>query len=273
MLSLDRLCPHPSYVKHQLAVSAEQLTALSALGDLAFEQPIMVTQTGIVIDGYARWELARQQGRQNVLCLVYLLNEEESLRRLVLSHRPSRGFNGYCRSLLALDLEPSLREKARINQQVGGQKKGAYLTEAQKVDVRSELATLAGVSTGNIRKAECVVTNCDVAIQEATKCGEIRVHRASQLGGLPHNLQRNKLEEFRAYKGVGRVSRKLIRQHLARMVPAQLIPPALGDVLRPLIPDRMTVLDSIVVAEIDAPGRIAYFTKDAIDRLRNTGGP
>jgi hypothetical protein len=113
VLSVDQLCPHPSYTRHQLSVSASQLTAISAFGDLAFQQPIMVTQKGIVIDGYARWELARQQGRESVLCLEFELGEEESLCWLVLSHRPSPGFNGYCRSLLALDLEPSLQEMGR----------------------------------------------------------------------------------------------------------------------------------------------------------------
>ncbi len=65
------------------------------------------------------------------------------------------------------------------------------------------------------------------------------------------------------------MSRKLIQKHVARMAPSQLIPPTLGDVLKPLIPDRMAVLDSVVVSEIDTPGCIAYFTKDAIDILRH----
>src|SRR4051812_42606899 len=107
-LPLDQLSPHPSYLKHQLSVSVAQLTALSALGDLAFEQPIIVTQAGIVIDGYARWELARKQGRQSILCLEYQLSAEEALHRLIVSHRPSKGFTGYSRSLLALDLKPRL---------------------------------------------------------------------------------------------------------------------------------------------------------------------
>jgi hypothetical protein len=77
ILSVDQLCPHPSYTKHRLSVSASQLTAISALDDLAFQQPIMVTQKGIVIDGYARLELARQQGRESVPCLEFELGEAE----------------------------------------------------------------------------------------------------------------------------------------------------------------------------------------------------
>src|SRR5690349_5965725 len=116
-LSIDQLSPHPGYVKHQLSVSLAQLTALSALGDLAFEQPIIVTQTGVVIDGYARWELARTQGRKSILCLEYQFSVDEALQRLIVSHHPSKGFTSYCLSLLALDLEPGIRERARLNQQ------------------------------------------------------------------------------------------------------------------------------------------------------------
>lgn len=273
-LSVDQLRAHASYVKHQLSVSTAQLTALSALGDLAFEQPIVVTKAGILIDGYARWELARRQGRQSILCIEYELSGEEALRRLILAHHPSPGFNGYCRSLLALDLEPYLRERARLNQQIGGQKKGnSDLTEAQKVHVRSEMASISKVSAGNLTKAKLLLSNCDPGIQNATKSGEIRVHRAWQLSRLSHHRQREKLEEFRSCKGVGLISRRLIKKHVAKAAPPQLVPRTLRNMLGSLIPDRMAVLDAIVVSDIDAPGRIAYFTIDAIASLQNTGGP
>src|SRR6185312_3327274 len=163
-----------------------------------FQQPVMVTQKGTVIDGYARWELARRQGRQALLCLEYDLTDEESLCWLIRTHRPSKGFNGYCRTLLALDLEPALRSRARANQQIAGkQKASSDLTEAQKLDVRSEIAAVANVSTGNVTKAKQVVTHADPAIREATKSGEILVHKAWQFSCLSHHRQREKLEELR----------------------------------------------------------------------------
>lgn len=84
-------------------------------------------KNGIIIDGYARWELARRQGRQTIPCLEYDLTDEEALRWLIQSHRPSRGLNSYSRVLLALDLEPRLQERARANQQAGGQNKGRQI--------------------------------------------------------------------------------------------------------------------------------------------------
>jgi hypothetical protein len=270
---LDELRPHPSYLKHKFSVSASHLAVLCAAGHFALQLPIIVTQTGIIIDGYARCELARRQGRDKIACLEYDLSDEEALLRLIQSHSPSKGLNGFSRSLLALDLEPSLQEKAHANQQIGGERKGCSdLTEAQKVDVRSKIAAFANVSTGNITKAKQVVTHSHPVIQQVAKSGEISVHRAWQWSRLSHEQQLEKLEEFRSCKGVGLVSRQLIQKHVARMIPTRLVPPTLGDILKPLTPDRMAALDAVVVSEIDAPGRIAYFTKDAIDYLQNAGG-
>lgn len=268
-LSIDQLRPHPSYVKHRLAVSVSQLASVSALGELTFQQPIMVTQSGIVIEGYDRWELARRLGRETIACLEYDLSDEDALRWLIHLHCPSKGMNGFCRSLLALDLEPSLQEKSRLNQQVGGQLKGsANLTEAQKMDVRSKIAATAHVSTGSLTKAKQVVTHAAPVIHEAAKSGEIRVHRAWQWSRIPHWQQLKKLEDFRSCKGVGLVSRKLIQKHVERMAPTQLISPTLSDILKPLGPNRSVVLQTILISEINAPGRIAYFTRDAISALR-----
>jgi hypothetical protein len=46
-----------SYARHQLTVSPSQLSALSSCGDLAFIEPLTITCDGMIIEGYARWEL------------------------------------------------------------------------------------------------------------------------------------------------------------------------------------------------------------------------
>src|ERR1022692_1184562 len=144
---LDELRPHPSYVRHGLSSSPKQLSALVAIGELAFREPIVFTSNGLIVDGYARFELAQRQRRETVLCLEYELSEEEALHWLLQCHRPSEGHSAFNRALLALDLEPFLKETARANQQWGGQNKGSSsLTEAQTVNIRSKIAAAAGVS-------------------------------------------------------------------------------------------------------------------------------
>jgi hypothetical protein len=269
--SLDELHPHPSYVRNQLSVSASQLSALIELGSLTFRTPIVVSRNGTVVDGYARLELARRQSRETILCLEYDLTEEEALRWLIQTHRPLRGLNSYCRTLLALDLAPSLQDAARTNQRLGGQIKGSSnLTEAQRVDVRSKTAAIAGVSSGNVAKVERVSKFAAPSVQDALKSSEIRVHKAWQWSRISPQQQLRKLEEYRSQKGTNQTSRRLIQKHVARLAPTQLIPPSLGELLKPLLPDRAVALDSIVVSEIDGLGKIAYFTKDALRALGRT---
>src|SRR4051794_18540612 len=94
---VDELRPHPSYTRHHIAVPASQMSVLEALGDFAFREPVVITKDRMVIDGYARWRLARQQGRVTIVCIEYDLTEEESIRWLVQSRRPHKGQNAYTR--------------------------------------------------------------------------------------------------------------------------------------------------------------------------------
>jgi len=103
-------------------------------------EPLVITRDRIVIDGYARLELARRQGRMTLPCIEYELTEQEALHRLLQRLRQSNGPNAFSRILLALDLEPLLTDKARSNQQAGGQNKGSSkLAEAERLDVRKEI--------------------------------------------------------------------------------------------------------------------------------------
>jgi hypothetical protein len=267
---LDELHPHPSYARHRCSVSAAQLSALAALGDRAFREPIVITRDRRIIDGHARWRLARLQGLATILCIEHDLAEEEALRWLIQSHRPSRGLNSYSRVLLALDLEPCLQERARANQQAGGQSKGSsHLTEAHRMDVRSEIASIAGVSTGNVTKAKQLRETAHPRVELAVRTGELSIHKGWQWSRLSPQQQSRHLEEYQSRKGTNQTSRRLIKRHVARLSPTQLIPDTLGSLLKPIVPDRSAALDSIVVTEVDAPGNIAYLTKDALSTLRS----
>jgi ParB-like chromosome segregation protein Spo0J len=271
--TLSELRPHPICVRHALSVSLDRVNALAALGAEAFFQPIIVTTSGILIDGYARYELAHRQGRQTIRCLEYDLDERESLRKLIQCHLPSKGLNGFNRSLLALEFEPFLQDAARTNQRLGGEiKRSSNLTEAQKVDVRSAMAAIACVSSGNIRKAR-VVKSADPALQQAVRAGEISVHKAAQWSRLSPDQQRKSLEEFLSRKGTNQKSSRLIQKHVARMSPTQPISPTLGEFLKALLSNIAPVLDSIVACEIDAPGQVAYFTKGAVQALKLAARP
>ena len=177
---VDELRPHPSYVRHQIALPASQLSPLVELGDLVFREPLLITRDRTILDGFARWKLARRQGRLTLPCLEYDLSEAEALHWLLLKHRRSNGLNAFIRILLALELEPWLKEQARLNQRAGGQNRGSSkLTEAHRLDVRSEIATVAGASAGNVSKVKHLTLVAQPAILQALREGEVSIHRAS----------------------------------------------------------------------------------------------
>lgn len=61
---VTNLRPHPGYAQLGLNISSSRLNALLELGEDTFLFPLLVTSNGIVIDGYARLEVARLQGRR-----------------------------------------------------------------------------------------------------------------------------------------------------------------------------------------------------------------
>jgi hypothetical protein len=118
------LRPHPSHVRLGIRVPASRLNMLIEMGEDAFLFPLIVTSDGIVIDGYARLEVARLQGRTTVECVECDISEEEALRRLLLCHRPSPGLSPFSRIAMARSLTRSFKEKALQHQQARGQGKG-----------------------------------------------------------------------------------------------------------------------------------------------------
>lgn len=115
-----------------------------ALGDFALTDPLVIATGNVVLDGYARWELAKRQGRSCLPCTEYKLGEGDSVRWLLNRHRRLKGFNDFTRILLALELETMLRAGACGNQRIGGYCKGSSnlteATESNDSDVHKRLS-------------------------------------------------------------------------------------------------------------------------------------
>jgi len=125
--------------------------------------------------------------------------------------------NAFNRVVLALDLESSLHEKARSNQRVGGQNKGSsHLAEAERVDVRSEVASAAGVSAGNVSKVKQLILNAHPEILRALRSGEISIHRAWLWMKETHQTQYEMLRSHWSEMGIRRTIRTLISRHKPR---------------------------------------------------------
>jgi hypothetical protein len=262
---LGELRPHPSYVRLRLTLPVSKLSALAEQGDLAFREPLVITRERIVIDGYARLELARRQGRPTLPCIEYELTEEEALRWLLQRHRRSNGLKDFCRILLALELEPSLKEKARANQRLGGQNKGSSrLTEAERVDVRKETADAAGVSVGNVTKVKQLIGTAYPELLEALRVGEISIHRAWKWSLESPERQIDALKSYRANKGVNKAIRDLISRQETTNRPTA---PDLGSLVRRLSALKPDECGSINVSVIRVPGKTIFVTEGLVQSL------
>jgi hypothetical protein len=266
----EDLSPHPAYVRHRLTVSAARLSSLAEQGERALQEPLFITQNHLILDGYARWELARQQGCADLPCLEFELSEAEALLWLLHKHRRSNGLNAFNRILLALDLEPWLKERARSNQQAGGRNKGpSKLTEVEKLDVRSEIAVAAGVSVGNVSKAKQLRTSAVAEVLDALRSGEISIHRGWRWSQSAPAAQREALWCYRSERGVIQEIRTLISKHCARNSPKA---PDLIHILKALSALGPEELASVEVKSLRARGKTIFITEELLRILASQRG-
>ena len=234
------------------------------LGNLALREPLITTQEGIVIDGYARLDLARLNGRPTLPCIQYDLTEEDALRWLLQKHRRSHGMNDFCRILLALDLEPSLREKARSNQRVGGQMKGSSNLTDAKLDARKQIANAAAVSLGNVTKVKQLLESVCPELSQALRSGEISIHRAWGWRTESDERQKAALKTYRNKKGINQAIRTLISRHSSS---SGTTAPDLESLIKRLSLLKPDERKSVTVSLIKSSGKAIFVTEELFRSL------
>ena len=131
--------------------------------------------------------------------------------------------DAYSRVLLGHDLEPYLQGKARANQSAGGKKKGSSsLTEAETLDVWSEISSEIGVSAGSITKVKHLRKEAHPRVEQAVRDGVISIHKAWCLSHPPRLRQVKELEDHQTQKGLNKTSCLLIRKHVATLTKARV---------------------------------------------------
>ena len=273
--SVNELRPHPSYASHKLSVQPFKLGALDEQGDLGFSHPLIITRDKFIIDGYARWELAKRRGRPTLNCIEYNFTAEEALEDLIRRHRRSRGLCDFIRIELALDLEPHFREAAMMNRQLGGRLKGlSKLTAAEKVDSRMEIARVAQVSVGNVHKVKYILSHACSPLKEAARANEVSIHLADKWSHEPESRQREHLRIVQIERGLRRTARRVVAAELARVASTsteQVV--RLSDVvalvnrLTTVAPDHSKECGSIEVQLVDGPGRAVFITGELLHAL------
>jgi hypothetical protein len=174
-----------------------------------------ITADGILLDGVASVLAAKRIGKSDLSCLVYNLSESDALAWILRRYRPSKGFNDFVRIQLALELEVAFRDKAQRNQSKAGRYKGSSnLTEADRIDVRSEIAEVAGVGVGNVTKVKQLLPRASRELVEALRTTDVRIHRAWLWRNELHEEQRRLLNSYLEEKHLRTTVAKLLAKKL-----------------------------------------------------------
>jgi ParB-like chromosome segregation protein Spo0J len=222
------LSPHPALIRMQMLPSPARLAELESLGARPFDEPIVITHEGFIVDGHARWIIARQLGRERLMCDVRVLSQGEALVRILDRDAQRPRFNSYCRVELAFLLESGLRKRAEASQSNPGQERyPSNLTRSKPIDCRPEIARLAKVSTGNVSKVRSIRERGIPRLVSELRAGMMTIHAGWKLAQMSRADQEIQLGRLRTRARRARRIGKL----LARVEPVSR---ALADSLRQL---------------------------------------
>jgi hypothetical protein len=205
-------------------------------------EPILITTNGTILAGIGRWRSAVFEGRHEINCIEYPLSEDESLQFILAYHQTRCGWNKFVRICLALTLKPSLQQRALENMRAGGKYKGwANLPEAQHIEVRQKIASVAAVCPRYVSNVETILKLAHPRLIEALRNRTLKIGHAIQFCKLPRAEQ---LEQFIRYSEE-RATNRVIRRSIAH-------PKEKKDSL-----DVVAALDALQRQEERQPGSIA----------------
>lgn len=205
---------HPAMEELGWKGLVDELNGAARLRGQSGPELIFITTSGTILAGFGRWQLALLEQRDQVHCIEYSLDENESLSYILAHHQPSRNWNAFVRIRLALTLTPYFQLKALNNMRIGGKHKGlANLPKADHIDVRQEIARVAGVGSRNVGHVKTILEKAAPRLIEALQNGRLTIHRAVQWCSLSRTQQ---LEQLTRYN-VNRATSKVIRQTIARL--------------------------------------------------------
>jgi hypothetical protein len=67
-------------------------------------EPILITKNGTILSGLGSWQLALFEGGQQITCVQYDIDENESLQFILAIHRTRRRWNSFVSIRIALKL-------------------------------------------------------------------------------------------------------------------------------------------------------------------------
>src|ERR1041385_721938 len=208
----DRLKLHPALQRLGWTGLVDELDDAARVKEQSLRDPVLITENRMILAGFGRWRLALLERRDEISCIEFRLDDNESLQFILAHHRPLRAWNPFVRTRLALALVPLFQERALENMRAGGKYKGlAKLPDAQTIDVREQIAAIAGVGARNVANVQLILNRAHPRIKDALRDSRLSINRAVQLCKLPYFKQP---EEF-IRSTEERARKKVIRRAIA----------------------------------------------------------
>ena len=209
--SPQQLRLHPAMKELCWTGVIDELNDAARLKDHSVPEQVHITTNGTILAGFGLWRSAVLDGRHEINCIEYPLNEDQALQFILTHHQTRCGWNDFVRIRLALTLEPNLQQSALDNMRAGGKYKGlASLPEAQRIDVRQEIANIAGTGTRNVTKAKAILRSGHPRLIDSLANGTLRIHRAMQWCRLPKAQQLEELTQYTFERAKNKVIRKAV---------------------------------------------------------------
>ena len=219
---------------------------------------MIIAENGTLLAGFGRWRAALLEHRDEIPCIEYPFDENESLQFILAHHQPLRSWNAFIRTSIALNLLPHFQQKALENMRAGGKYKGsAKLPEAEGIDVRQQIAAIAGVGARNVSNVQSILARAHQRIKDALRDSRLTINRAVQLCKFSYFTQ---VEEF-IRSTEKRERKKVIRRSIARAAETTTGPNVLA-VLRDLQQREAQHPGSVLVQIGPDHGKVVFVVKD-----------
>jgi hypothetical protein len=178
---------HPALEETGFCAFLPELQEIARCQDLMLpEQPVLVTHNRMILAGFGRWRMAVSRRVATIECLEYTLTDEEALQFMLSLQKRRNHWSPFIRIRLALKLEEALQQRALANMQMGGKLKGsATLPKAAQIDVREQIAAIAGTGGRNVSKVKEILDKGHPRILGEVANGLISINRAHQFCRLP----------------------------------------------------------------------------------------
>jgi hypothetical protein len=138
------------------------------------------------------------------------------------------------------------------------------LTEAEKLDVRAQIAAAAGVSAGNVSKVKHLMTAAGPELLKALRSGEISIHRAWNWSKSPLAKQEADLRQFRDNRGIKQFIQTRIARHRTKRSTAV---EDLSSLLQRLVARESAQLRNVSVAVVKTQRETVFITESLLRLL------